>query len=54
MDFHRDVRKGDKLRVVYENFTDPHTLSDGQPGKLLAVEYQAQNKRLEAVWFERG
>lgn len=53
LDFHRDVRKGDKLRVVYENFTDPETLSDGQPGKLLAVEYQSQNRRLEAVWFER-
>jgi murein DD-endopeptidase MepM/ murein hydrolase activator NlpD len=54
MDFHRDVRKGDKLRVVYESFTDPQTLSDGQPGKLLAVEYQSQNRRLEAVWFERA
>jgi murein DD-endopeptidase MepM/ murein hydrolase activator NlpD len=53
MDFHRDVRDGDKLRVVYETFTDPLTLSDGQPGKLLAVEYQAHNQRLEAVWFER-
>ena len=54
MDFHRDVRQGDKLRVVYEIFIDPQTLSDGQPGKLLAVEYQAQNRRLEAMWFERG
>jgi murein DD-endopeptidase MepM/ murein hydrolase activator NlpD len=53
MDFHRDVREGDKLRVVYESFSDPDTLSDGQPGKLLAVEYLAQNRRLEAVWFER-
>jgi murein DD-endopeptidase MepM/ murein hydrolase activator NlpD len=53
LDFHRDVRKGDKLRVVYESFTDPETLSDGQPGKLLAVEYQSQGRRLEAVWFER-
>src|SRR5690606_3223933 len=25
MDFHRDVRKGDKLRVVYEMFSDPET-----------------------------
>ena len=54
MDFHRDVRKGDKLRVVYEMFTDPETLSEGQPGRLLAVEYQTQSKRLEAVWFDRG
>jgi murein DD-endopeptidase MepM/ murein hydrolase activator NlpD len=53
MDFHRDVRKGDKLRVVYESFTDPQTLADGEPGKLLAVEYQSHNRRLEAVWFER-
>lgn len=54
MDFHRDVRQGDKLRVVYEVFQDPETISDGQPGKLLAVEYMGQNKRLEAVWFDRG
>jgi len=54
MDFHRDVREGDKLRVVYETFTDPQTLSDGQPGRLLAVEYQSRDKRLEAVWFDRG
>jgi murein DD-endopeptidase MepM/ murein hydrolase activator NlpD len=54
MDFHRDVRKGDKLRVVYESFMDPQTLADGEPGKLLAVEYQSQNRRLEAVWFERA
>ena len=54
MDFHRDVRKGDKLRVVFEEFRDPETLSDGEPGKLLAVEYQARNQRLEAVWFERN
>ena len=53
LDFHRDVRKGDKLRVVYESFTDPETLADGKPGKLLAVEYQSQDRRLEAVWFER-
>jgi murein DD-endopeptidase MepM/ murein hydrolase activator NlpD len=54
MDFHRDVREGDQLRVVYESFTDPLTLADGQPGKLLAVEYQSKNQRLEAIWFERG
>lgn len=53
MDFHRDVRKGDKLRVVYELFSNPETIADGEPGKLLAVEYIGQEKRLEAVWFER-
>ena len=54
MDFHRDVHPGDKLRVVYEVYRDPETISDGEPGKLLAVEYLGQNKRLEAVWFDRG
>lgn len=53
MDFHRDVRKGDKLRVVYELFSNPETIADGEPGKLLAVEYIGQEKQLEAVWFER-
>src|SRR5690606_30111697 len=54
MDFHRDVRKGDKLRVVYEMFSDPETLSEGRPGKLLAVEYEGEKRRLEAIWFDRG
>jgi murein DD-endopeptidase MepM/ murein hydrolase activator NlpD len=54
MDFHRGVREGDKLRVVYETYTDPQTLSEGQPGRLLAVEYQTGTRRLEAVWFERS
>lgn len=54
IDFHRDVRQGDRLRVVYETFNDPQTLSDGQPGRLLAVEYQTAGRRLEAVWFERS
>jgi len=54
MDFHRDVRKGDRLRIVYELFTDPRTLAEGLPGRILAVEYQAEQRRLEALWFERA
>ncbi|MGE0801477.1 MAG: peptidoglycan DD-metalloendopeptidase family protein [Lautropia sp.] len=53
MDFHREVKKGDRLRIAYEMFSDPSTLSDGQPGRILAVEYVSRTKRLEAVWFER-
>ena len=55
MDFHRDVRKGDRLRIVYEMFSDPSTLTEGRPGRIVAAEYQPQDgRRLEAVWFERS
>lgn len=54
LDFHRDVRKGDQLRIVYEMFSDPSTLTEGRPGRIAAVEYVSDDKRLEAVWFERG
>jgi murein DD-endopeptidase MepM/ murein hydrolase activator NlpD len=54
IDFHRDVRKGDKLRIVYEMFADPETLSEGRPGRLLAVDYEGAQRRLQAIWFDRG
>lgn len=54
IDFHRDVRKGDLLRLVYEMFVDPESVSDGQPGRILAIEYLSGDKRLDALWFERA
>lgn len=50
VDFHRDLRKGDRFSLVYETFT-----SRGQSvrsGRILAAELVNDNKVLEAYWFE--
>ncbi|MDO4230712.1 MAG: peptidoglycan DD-metalloendopeptidase family protein [Lautropia sp.] len=54
LDFHRDVKKGDRIRLVYEMFVNPNTLDAGQPGRILAIEYQSGNKRMDALWFNRA
>lgn len=49
VDFHRDLRRGDRLTVVYEM----HAL-DGRPlrsGRVLAAEFVNQGRSLRAVWF---
>ena len=54
IDFHRDVKKGDKLRLVYEMFVNPASIGEGQPGRILAIEYVSGDKRLDALWFDRA
>jgi murein DD-endopeptidase MepM/ murein hydrolase activator NlpD len=49
IDFHRDLRRGDKFTVIYEMF-----YHDGQPiksGRLLAAEFVNQGKSYRAIWF---
>jgi murein DD-endopeptidase MepM/ murein hydrolase activator NlpD len=50
VDFHRDLRKGDRFSVVYEAFHH-----DGRPlksGRVLAAEFVNDGKALRAVWFD--
>jgi len=52
VDFHRDLRKGDRFSVVYEL----HHFS-GRPvraGRVLAAEFTNQNKTFRAVYFNGG
>src|SRR5258708_6465314 len=52
VDFHRDLRKGDRFTVVYEL----HHLG-GRPvraGRLLAAEFVNQGKTLRAIYFGSG
>lgn len=52
IDFHRDLRRGDKFTVVYEMFYDA-----GEPvksGKVLAAEFINAGKSYQAVWFQQG
>ncbi len=53
IDFHRDLRRGDRFSVVYEALT-----ADGEPvpwntgvGRVLSAEFVNGNKRHAAVWF---
>lgn len=48
IDFHRDLRRGDRVAVMYETFAH-----DGLPvrsGRVLAVEFQNRGKTYRAVW----
>jgi murein DD-endopeptidase MepM/ murein hydrolase activator NlpD len=53
VDFQRDIRKGDKLRVVYEALTEEGGLDAPIAGRILAVELTTRGKKLEAVWFDK-
>lgn len=50
IDFHRDLRRGDRFAVVYEGLS--HNGELVKTGRLLAVEFVNQGKVHRAVWFE--
>ncbi len=50
IDFHRDLRRGDKFTVVYEMFH--HEGRAIKSGRLLAAEFVNQGKSYRAVWFQ--
>ncbi|MCL4723057.1 MAG: peptidoglycan DD-metalloendopeptidase family protein [Rhodocyclaceae bacterium] len=50
IDFHRDLRKGDRFSVVYEML-----YNQGHPartGRILAAEFANNGKTFRALWFE--
>ncbi len=50
IDFHRDLRRGDRFSVVYEVL-----FNQGQPvrpGRILAAEFVNDGKTFRAIWFE--
>jgi murein DD-endopeptidase MepM/ murein hydrolase activator NlpD len=52
IDFHRDLRRGDRFRVIYEVlYVSGEYL---RAGRLLAVELENGSKRLSAYWFANG
>jgi murein DD-endopeptidase MepM/ murein hydrolase activator NlpD len=53
VDFNKELRRGDRLRVVYETLREPGSLEAPLAGRVLAVELLTKGKRYEAVWFER-
>jgi murein DD-endopeptidase MepM/ murein hydrolase activator NlpD len=53
VDFGRDLRQGDTLRVVYELVREAGSLDAPVVSRILAMEFTVNGKRHEAVWFER-
>ena len=50
IDFHRDLRRGDKFSVIYEMFY--HEGRAIKSGRVLAAEFINQGKSYRAVWFQ--
>jgi murein DD-endopeptidase MepM/ murein hydrolase activator NlpD len=50
IDFHQDLRKGDRFSVVYESFYDKGTLV--KTGRILAAEFTNQGKTYQAFYFK--
>lgn len=52
VDFHRDLRRGDRFSVVYEALH--HNGEPVKTGRVLAAEFINQGKTYQAVWFRAG
>jgi len=50
IDFHKDLRRGDRFRVVYEMLYNDGELV--RAGRVLAVEFFNNGKTFAAVWYE--
>jgi len=52
IDFHKDLRKGDRFTVVYEVFY--HLGETVRTGRVLAAEFINQGKSYQALYFQNG
>jgi len=52
VDFHRDLRRGDSFRVIYEALYAAGEYM--RPGRLLAVEFVNAGTRVDAYWHDDG
>jgi murein DD-endopeptidase MepM/ murein hydrolase activator NlpD len=52
IDFHRDLRQGDRLSVVYETFF--YSGREVKSGRVLAAEFVNNNRSHRAVWYSDG
>jgi len=50
VDFHKDLRKGDRFSVIYESLV--HAGETVRPGRILAAEFVNQGKTFQAVLFQ--
>ncbi|PZP35761.1 MAG: peptidase M23 [Roseateles depolymerans] len=53
IDFHRELRKGDRFSIVYEVLTaDGETVTWDSTGRVLAGEFTNNGKTYSSVWFK--
>ncbi len=52
IDFHKDLRRGDRFTVVYE--MQYHLGEPVKAGRVLAAEFTNQGKRHQAMWFKHS
>jgi murein DD-endopeptidase MepM/ murein hydrolase activator NlpD len=52
IDFHRDLRKGDRFTVAYEMYYDQGELA--RVGRVLAAEFISQGRPYQAVYFQNA
>jgi murein DD-endopeptidase MepM/ murein hydrolase activator NlpD len=52
IDFHRDLRKGDRFSVIYESVSHLGKLI--RTGRILAAEFVTDGRSYRAVWFQGG
>lgn len=50
IDFHRDLRKGDRFAVIYESISHMGKLV--RTGRILAAEFLNNGKTYSAIWFQ--
>lgn len=50
VDFHRDIRKGDRFSVIFESIS--HLGKMVRTGRILAAEFVNDGRTYRAVWFE--
>ena len=53
IDFTRDLRKGDRLRVVYETVREAGSFDSPSASRVVAIELFNDGKRYDAFWLER-
>src|SRR5690606_10515740 len=54
LDLYRDLRRGDRLEVIYETLSEPDSLELPQGGRVLAMRYINGKRELTAFWFDDG
>lgn len=54
LDLYRDLRRGDRLEVIYETLSEPDSLELPQGGRVLALRFANGKRELTAFWFAEG
>ncbi len=54
LDLYRDLRRGDRLEVIYETLSEPDSLELPQGGRVLAMRFINNKRELTAFWFDDG